>query len=130
MLRRRLGDDRFLGLRDVLGHGHLLAHGLLVHGLLWHGLLLVDQIVQRGVVRWHLVVIRGHLVVVRGQMMGGGSRNLTRARNGQLGVGLLASGTILHAGKAVDRRGIGIREDVVRIRSLRRLLGVEGLLLV
>lgn len=101
---RRLGDDRFVGLRHVLVHGHLLAHGLLVHGLLGQGLLLVDEVIQRGVVRGHLVVIRGHLVIVRGQMMGGGPRDLTRTRHGQLGVGLLVPGTILHAGEAVGGR--------------------------
>lgn len=62
--------------------------------------------------------------------MGGGSLDLTRARNGQLGVGLLVSGAILHAGEVMDRRGIGIREDVLRKGCLRRLLGVEGLLLI
>lgn len=34
MLRGRLGDDGFLVLGNVLGHGHLLAYGLLIQGLL------------------------------------------------------------------------------------------------
>ena len=97
MLGRRLGDDRlFLGLGDVLGHGHLLAHGLLVHGLLRHRLL-INQVVQGS-------IVRSHLVIVRGQVMGRGSLDLTRARNGELGVGLLVSGAILHAGEVVDGR--------------------------
>lgn len=55
---------------------------------------------------------------------------LTRAGDGQLGMGLLGPGAILHAGDAVDGRGIGSREEVMGILGVWRLLGVEGLLLV
>lgn len=119
MLRGRLGDDRLFALGYVLGHGHLLAHGLLV-----------DQVIQRSIAGRHLVVVRVHLVITRGQMVGGCSLDLTRARNRQLWVGLLVPGAILHTGEIVYGRWVWIREDVVRIGSLWWLLRVEGLLLI
>jgi len=60
----------------------------------------------------------------------GRSTLLTRAGDGQLGVGLLGPGAILHAGYVVYGRGIGSREEVMGVLGLWRLLGVEGLLLV
>lgn len=61
--------------------------------------------------------------------MSGGTL-LTRAGDGQLRVGLLGPGAILHAGDVVDGRRVGSREEVMGVRGLWRLLGVEGLLLV
>jgi hypothetical protein len=55
---------------------------------------------------------------------------LTRAGDGQLGVGLLGSGAILHARYTMNRRRIWSCEEVMGVLGLWRLLGVEGRLLV
>lgn len=115
----------------LLAHGLRLGHGLLGHGLLSHGLrahrLLSHGLSTHGLLR-HVLLAHGRREIADGRIvrlrrhLSVGGRSRSRARHGQLGLGLLLRprGAILDV---VVHGRLGGGGEELRVAALLRLVG-------